>query len=370
MDITTLSLLSAMAMTGYGEVVDGQPSWSQRELHVYTNLVRVDPESWSDEYPCEYSGFTAEEKTAQAPLYYHDGLTEIAQSHSQDMFSNDFMAHESFDGTDFGTRVWPWYDGTMIGENVAYGYVDNWDVVFEGWMCSAGHRSNIMAADFEDIGTGVINRSYTQDFGAGAGTPHIQIAMGIHLPEVPTRQVEFMVTYEDDEAPGGVWVETHSSCHSMEHMAGSGDRGAYRVEVESEDDCVPYRFTWESGSGIGGVLPETGAYVYGDGCPEWTDEEPTGCTTQEEESSEDPDNDDDGGSSDGDGSSDGESESDSDAPTGQRDSDCPGGVASCIENESNEPLEGKACSTAPGRPAEGLMLLGIAALIGRLRRRD
>ena len=376
MDTLTLSLFSAMAITGYGEIEHGQPNWSQRELHVYTNMVRVDPEGWSSEYPCSFSEFTSEERTPQAPLYYHDGLTSIAQSHSQDMNSHDFMAHESSDGTDFGSRVWPWYDGTMIGENVAYGYADNWDVVYDGWMCSAGHRSNIMAADFEDIGAGVIGRSYTQDFGAGAGTAHIQIAMGIHTPEVPTREVEFLATFEDDQAPNGIWVETDADCLEMDSLAGTADRGAYGAEAQSDDGCVASRFTWESGSGIMGALPETGAYVYGSGCPEWTEDEPSGCTPEEEEGEDpqDPSGEDDGNS---DGDEDREVEEEEsggsdDGDLGERtsDSDCPDGFGACLDSNRDQTLEGKGCSTAQANPARPLVLTVFLMLIGGLRRRS
>jgi len=371
MDTLTLSYITAMAITGYGEVQDGQPSWAQRELHVYTNMVRVDPESWSAEYACSLSEFTSAEREPRAPLYFHDGLASIAQSHSQDMSSHDFMAHESSDGTDFGTRVWPWYSGTMIGENVAYGYADNWDVVLEGWMCSAGHRSNIMAGDFEDIGPGVVSRSYTQDFGAGAGTPHIQIAMGVHLPQTPTREVEFLATFEDDEAPNGIWVETTDDCLAMEPLAGDDLRGAWSVEASSEDGCAQYRFTWESGSGIGGSLPETGSYLYGDGCPEWTDEEPTGCTADEEDPSDPNTEDEDDSSSDpeDEGGNDGRGDDDLGERDSNTQSDCPGGVGLCLEDSDGDKIEGKGCSTAPSRPGATLLLGALFGLASRRRRR-
>ena len=364
MDITTLSFVTMIAATGYGEVVDGQPSWAQREMQVYTNFARVAPADWADEYPCDFSGFTSEEQTSQAPLYYHDGLASIAQMHSQDMYSHDFMAHESSDGTDFGTRVWPWYGGTMIGENVAYGYADNWDVVFEGWMCSAGHRSNIMAADFEDIGTGVISRSYTQNFGAGAGTPHIQVAMGVHVPEVPTREVEFVATYDDSEAPLVLAVETDDECLEMALSAGDPARGAYAAVGQAADGCVPYRFTWESGDGILGVLPESGAYLYGEGCDEWTDAEPDGCSPSEsdDDPSDQPDGDNGADDANGDGLDDQQSEA------GSRNSDCPGGVASCLsEDDKTEPAAG--CATVSMSPASGWLSLILAPLIVVGRRR-
>lgn len=354
MDIHTLSILSALTITGYGEVVDGQPSWSQRELHVYTNWVRVDPQAWADEYPCSFSDFTSEEQSSKAPLYYDAGLTSIAQAHSDDMDSHAFMAHESFDGTDFGTRVWPWYDGTTIGENVAFGYANNWDVVFDGWMCSAGHRSNIMEGAFEDLGTGITGLSYTQDFGGGIGTVHTEVAMGVHSPEVPAHEVEFLATYEDDEALLGLWVETDDDCLGMEPLAGSGARGAYSVSAQASDGCAAYRFGWETGAGIIGTLPQTGAYVYGAGCPEWTADAPTGCTVEEEP---DPSEDDESGDT-------GLQER-SDEPSSEERGDC-SSDSSCHDEPKAEAATG--CSIAPAQPTKILFLIGFGAIMCRVRR--
>ena len=133
----------------------------------------------------------------------------------------DFLAHESRDGTDFGDRVWPYYEGTTIGENVAMGYSNNWDVVFNGWMCSPGHRSNMMEAAFEDIGTGIDGLYYTQDFGGGSEQDHQPVAMGVHSPQVPNNDVEYLATWNDERGPESLWVETTTSCSEMSLEAGT-----------------------------------------------------------------------------------------------------------------------------------------------------
>jgi uncharacterized protein YkwD len=58
------------------------------------------------------------------------------------------------------------YSWSYIGENIAQGYTSPESVV-QGWMDSDGHCSNIMAADFEEIGVGYMGRDnyWTQDFG-------------------------------------------------------------------------------------------------------------------------------------------------------------------------------------------------------------
>lgn len=276
MDITTSTAVLTLALVGYGEVQQGRPSWAQREMHTYTNMVRVDPMAWTAEYGCSTTSFTATERTDKPPLLYHDGLTEIAQLHSEDMAAHGFMDHYSWDGTSFSQRVWPYYQGTTIGENVAYGYRDNSAAVFEGWMCSAGHRTNIMSAGFTDLGCGVQRDYYTQDFGGGASRPHQPVAMGVHLPERPQGNVTFLATFDDD-APAWFGVETPTTCAELERIAGSGRRGAWSIRIDAESGCVPYRFLRTTRSGDVHAMPTTGAYQYGAGCEPWVSEDPGGC---------------------------------------------------------------------------------------------
>lgn len=281
---TLLALTTGPAHAGYGDVVQDRPSWQQRELLVLTNLVRVAPDAW--DYPCNMNQWQSSERTPKAPLYFHDGLTEIAQLHSEDMERHGFMDHDSWDGTEFGDRVWPYYEGTTIGENVAWGYRDNEAAVFDGWMCSSGHRSNIMSASFDDMGGGVEDDYFTQDFGGGAGTRHVPVAMGVHSPEVPNRTVAFTATWEDAAAPTSLSVETDDACDSLVLTVGSDTRGVWEQDLDAQDDCAAYRFTWTTQDGESGHLPENGAYLYGEGCPLWTELVPDGCAPEEPEEEE------------------------------------------------------------------------------------
>ncbi len=276
MDALTLTTVVTMAVLGYGEVQEGRPTWSQRELHTYTNMVRVDPMAWSATYGCATTAFTSAERTAKPPLRYHDGLTEIAQLHSEDMAAHGFMDHASWDGTSFADRVWPYYPGSTIGENVAWGYADNAAVIWDGWMCSAGHRANIMSAAFTDLGCGIQGAYYTQDFGGGAAQPHQPVAMGVHTPERPTGSVTFLATF-DDAAPAWFGVETATACLALERVVGSARRGGWSVQASAEAGCVPYRFVWRTTAGEQGAMPSTGAYQYGAGCEPWVTRSPGGC---------------------------------------------------------------------------------------------
>jgi uncharacterized protein YkwD len=83
-------------------------------------------------------------------------LTNAAQAHSLDMGCNFFMAHDSFDGTLWSDRIYSYYSGYMIGENVAAGQSTPAGVV-SAWMNSPTHRANILYPDFYDIGIGFVN---------------------------------------------------------------------------------------------------------------------------------------------------------------------------------------------------------------------
>ncbi len=284
MVLTLLTLSMSPAMAGYGDVVNDRPNWQQRELLTLTNLVRVDPEAWS--YPCNMNQWKPSERNPKDPLYFHDGLTEIAQAHSEDMERHGFMDHDSSDGTEFGDRVWPYYDGRTIAENVAQGYRDNEAAIFDGWMCSSGHRVNIMSSSYEDMGGGAEGRYYTQDFGGGAGTRHVPVAMGVHQPMVPDNDVTFTATWSDEQGPEILAVETDEACEPMALTVGSESRGAWEAVLDAASDCTGYRFTWTTDDGDGGTLPATGAYLYGEGCLLWTSDAPTGCAPEEEEEEE------------------------------------------------------------------------------------
>ena len=201
-----LWLLPLSAVAGYGDVTaDGYPSWGERDVHMWTNAVRVDPHAFfGDEStvarPCDIDNFVGDEDIPKAPLYYESDLNESGRFHSQDMYDNDFFDHNSYDGTSFAERVARFYlESGFVGENIALGYPDAEAAVLDGWMCSAGHRANIMNGDYNELGVGVVTLYYTQNFGAGQLDTESPIAMGSHLPQIPLGQVEFMADFQGFE---------------------------------------------------------------------------------------------------------------------------------------------------------------------------
>jgi uncharacterized protein YkwD len=106
------------------------------------------------------------------PLAYNGALTAAAQSYAQLMANTGCFSHTCPPVTYFVDRVVqagysPW---SYLGENIAGGQ-QTADEVFEAWMNSSGHRSNILSANYADIGVGMALGGYfgiywVQEFGS------------------------------------------------------------------------------------------------------------------------------------------------------------------------------------------------------------
>lgn len=110
-----------------------------------------------------------------APLQVSDRLTRAAQIHADDMARLDTMQH-TLDGVAQPTLVdranAVGYSYAMLGENIAYNFLDATSVM-TAWLGSSGHRANILNAGFTEIGVAIaLNASgqpyYCQVFGKPA----------------------------------------------------------------------------------------------------------------------------------------------------------------------------------------------------------
>lgn len=265
-------LLLQNATAGYGVISNGYPNWGERSLHRWTNAVRVDPAAFESEYPCSFDSFSESEQTPQQLLYYDYDLNDAGRFHTLDMIDNGFFSHSSSDGTSFFDRVARFYgESGYVGENIASGYGDTYAAVMYGWMCSDGHRSNIMLADYNELGTGVISTMYTQDFAAGVVDTMSPIAMGLHDPEQPTTTVGFMADWQD-RAADSIEVVLDGRPIPMTLAYGTERLGMFEVAtMDIELGCHSYWFRWTIDD-RSGSYPELGSYLFGSECgsEEWT----------------------------------------------------------------------------------------------------
>lgn len=278
MDVLTTLALTTFVQ-GYGDIQDTYPNYGERAVLLYTNAARVDPEAHKETYKtggCNYSGFTADEKTPKKSLYWSHPLGEAARYHSQDMIDNNFFAHESPDGTTAGDRVARWYTESYIGENIAAGYPDAWVATMEGWMCSDGHRANIMTGMWTELGTGVVDTHYTQDFGSGEVDTWMSIPMGLHAPRAAQSgsNATFYADYLSpdfgeegsslDDAPFAFDLVLNGLAYPMELEWGDPARGVYKavVQLPADQDCHQYFFIADDTAGES-RFPEEGSYLVG-----------------------------------------------------------------------------------------------------------
>lgn len=99
---------------------------------------------------------------AAASLAWNSKLFDASAGHSADMANQNYFSHNSLDGRTFDQRISAaGYSWSRLGENIAAGQA-NVATVMAGWMASPGHCSNIMGANFTEVGVAcVINLSST-----------------------------------------------------------------------------------------------------------------------------------------------------------------------------------------------------------------
>ena len=95
------------------------------------------------------------EYEAQPPLTWSSSLADIAMQHSMEMAHVGYFAHQSADGTSMGNRIFPYWNGSIVGENIAGSSNDQSNAyVVNLWLSSTGHCELIMDPRFTHAGIG------------------------------------------------------------------------------------------------------------------------------------------------------------------------------------------------------------------------
>jgi len=97
------------------------------------------------------------QKLGLSLLKYNSVLSQSATAKAQDMFTNNYWAHNSPQGKT------PWdffksagYKYSIAGENLAKDFYDT-DGLLKAWMNSPTHRDNIINDKYQEIGIAVVN---------------------------------------------------------------------------------------------------------------------------------------------------------------------------------------------------------------------
>lgn len=106
-------------------------------------------------------------------VIWDEDLASVAQAHSQDMVDRNYFSHTNPDGATGNDRVTTNTSLKFGGENIVKEYLN---ALYEGfwpvnrWICSEGHRKNILRTSSNYFGTGYANKPdsiavlVTQDF--------------------------------------------------------------------------------------------------------------------------------------------------------------------------------------------------------------
>lgn len=272
MDLSSIVLLASVS--GYGDPVGGFPSHVERQLHLWTNAARVAPDAFEEEYlagqePCSFDDFLADEQVPKQPLHIDLDLTEVARVHSIDMRETPCFQHESCDGTDTFERIGEYYtDSGYVGENIAYGTTDPRQAVMGLWMCSSGHRANILSPDYNELGPGVDADYMTQDFGAGTlslGAPPVRMAVDVGET--------VYADWGDDAAPEELTVVVAGVESPFKLVWGEEKLGIWGVDPATTEACTPWYVWWKTAAGDSGTFPEEGSYQIGACDEDWIGEQ-------------------------------------------------------------------------------------------------
>lgn len=89
-----------------------------------------------------------------APLRFNALLTQVAQSHAEAMARGGYFDHVDTHGRGVGARLLDaGYNYRWCGENISAGKNDA-NAVVQWWLSSESHRSNLLKAEFIDVGFG------------------------------------------------------------------------------------------------------------------------------------------------------------------------------------------------------------------------
>jgi uncharacterized protein YkwD len=141
-----------------------------------TPLPEATPSPTSDDAATQIVELINHERISRAltALVADPRLMAAAQSHSQDMASQEFFDHTGSDGSTPGDRItredYPW---TFFAENLGCGYPTA-EAMVQGWLDSPGHRANMLSPQAAHIGIGLAYNPdtdcgyyWTSDFAAG-----------------------------------------------------------------------------------------------------------------------------------------------------------------------------------------------------------
>ena len=182
-------------------------------------------------------------KRGLKPLKFSAKLTRSATAKNNDMFANQYFAHESPVDPKKGFAYFidnESYDFVRVSENLAMGDFDTAKSVVDAWMNSPSHRVNILYTDYQNIGVnvrvGTFNGSQVamivQHFGIPKNAcPSVSEAMLHTLQSVEQDALTSKKTAEDLEKK--INQDTNASDEELDSLI-----GVYNATIRNYNNLV------------------------------------------------------------------------------------------------------------------------------------
>ena len=174
----------------------GNPTADEQYVLELINRARADPYAEGTRLgltPDIREGLTSSDAAAvgpRGPLAMNPKLLQIARAHSQDMWTNNYFAHNSLAGTPFQRMTAAGYSWTSAGENIAAGPNHTAAALEDALMIDAGypdrgHRTNLLdlGISYREVGIGFYHNAsangsgrrdfLTQDFATSSTGPFV-----------------------------------------------------------------------------------------------------------------------------------------------------------------------------------------------------
>jgi len=170
-------------------------------------------------YINEVASLVNQERTARglSALQVVPALNQAAEIRAQEIVTQ--FSHTRPDGRSCSTVLDDYQiSWRTTGENIAYGY-DSPASVMNGWMNSSGHRANILNAEYDAVGIGVVSKNgvlyWTQIFTGGAEFQKTETPSG-SAPVIPETTDTYTVPDTGTDCP--VTVCTGDNCTQLKNI--------------------------------------------------------------------------------------------------------------------------------------------------------
>eukprot|EP01133_Synstelium_polycarpum_P018242 gene18242-21827_t len=296
------ALLAISPSLQYGESTDnGFPTYVERESHVLTNAVRLDPTGYMTKYfPDKQTVpmLTPAKYPVAPPLYWDETTMNMARAHSVDMSSHNYFGHPDFNGTTVQNRLFGWQQKPCIrgfGENIQAGadtgLKANNLLLCEKYpttLCTAdgvgdGHRVNIMKQSYVAMGIAlstmpktVYTQYWTMDFLTSTCIKETsKVHSGSHTFVAPTKPI-YMASWYFGSPPTSakIFIKSKAKTASFDLTLnlGTKQQGIYSYQPATFEECQPYYYVFTLGKDVT-RYPTTGSLntaTKDSKCPSWT----------------------------------------------------------------------------------------------------